>query len=231
MDGNTIKMPGKFCLAFITLLALTAFRCEKDELPFFEDIIFVLPLRINPPDSLISLGDTLWLTANIADTLYEYNSLRYYKLQKSPFISSFMINNLVNKEIYHTYQPGAVALFEFANITGFVHALSQSFGTLTFLYRDNRYELEIGIVPKSTGVFAFSLLQPSEFDLSSLKLEPTKDGRKRIPVYRGFFFVINEGETNFSLFQAHCKPGSLEYPTPANVYFEQKGTFTFRVVE
>jgi len=47
-----------------------------------------------------------------------------------------------------------------------------------------------------------------------------------------FFFLINDGQTNFDLFTQNCRAGSLENPEDfKNAFAEQKGTFTFRVVE
>ena len=223
---NTIA--GSTSLLLLLLLSLSAIRCEKEEPPVWEDFIFVIPLRMTPPDSIVRKGDTLWLTASIPDTVLEYNSKRYYRLYESPFGTVFTLNKLVNREWFLGDQPGAVSLFRFENRTGFVHHLSQSFGSITYVYRHNRYELEIGIIPSARGVFAFSMMAPSQFDLSYLTLEPAEDGRRRVPVYRGFFFVINEGQTNFSLYKAHCKPGNQA--SRATFFFEQKGTFTFRVI-
>jgi hypothetical protein len=74
---------------------------------------------------------------------------------------------------------------------------------------------------------------PSEqIDLKPIiDLGITPNGRKKIPVYEAFYFVVNEGVTNFELFKEHCKAESIENPAPINVYYEQKGSFTFRVVE
>jgi hypothetical protein len=86
-------------------------------------------------------------------------------------------------------------------------------------------------VTTAVGVYSINILNPEEFDLSSITLGLTADGRKRIPVYRHIYYPINNGNTNFELFRKHCKAVSLDFPTEQNIYYEQKGIFTFRVVE
>jgi hypothetical protein len=65
-----------------------------------------------------------------------------------------------------------------------------------------------------------------------INLGTTSEGRPKVPIYEAFFFIINEGETNFDLFVEYCRSGSVEQPSDfKNVYAEQKATFTFRVVD
>jgi len=222
---------GSTSLLLLLLLSLSAIRCEKEAEPVFEEFIFVIPLRITPPDSIVRKGDTLWLTASIADTALEYNSRRYYQFYGYPvFGTNFVLRKLVNKMGFIYDQPGAVDSFEFVQIAGSIPLTSRAFGSLIFANRDNLYELKIAIIPKSSGVFVFTMMDPVQFDLSYLKLAPTEDGRKRIPIYRGILFVFNEGKTNFSLLKANSKSASVVNPTQNNIYYEQKETFTFRVI-
>lgn len=231
MVGKHIKVPGIKFLALIIVLSTCAMRCENEINPVFEDFIFVLPFSIDPSDSVITKGDTLWLTTSIPDTLYEFNSGKYYKFERQFFAFTIIIKKLLGKQFYYTEQPGAIPSFGFTNYLGYAHEFSQSFGTITLEHQDNYVKCLIAIIPNTTGVYAFSLLAPAELDISTINLGKTSDGRLRKPVYRGIYFVINDGESNFDLYKQHCKAVSLDIPSSSNIYFEQKGTFTFRVIE
>lgn len=225
-------MPGIFCLALFILLVFTSSQCERDDAPIFEDFIFVLPsFSINPSDSIITKGDTLWLIADIPDTLFELNSGRYYQIQKPFLVSSIVARRLITKELYYSQQPGAIASFDFINKLGSIGNLSETFGTLKLEWINNHYRVLIGILPTRVGVYSISLLNPEEFDLSSINLGFSTDGRKRIPVYRHIYYSINNGNTNFELFRKHCRAVSVDFPTVGNIFYEQRSTFTFRVVE
>jgi hypothetical protein len=230
MVGKPIKVPGIKFLALIIVLSTCAMRCEDQKIPQFEEFVFVIPVKIIPSDSIVHLNDTIWFIADFPDTLFDLNLGKYFKIQKPSLVASLITRRLIGRGINYSQQPGAIENFDFINKIGGTSNLSQTFATLTLLWSEGHYQCEFGIKPKQTGVFAINILNPEKFDLSGIKLGYTSDGRERIPVYRNIYFIINDGSTNFELFAKHCKAASLEYPTEQNIYYEQKGIFTFRVV-
>jgi hypothetical protein len=99
----------------------------------------------------------------------------------------------------------------------------------------------IGLLPKSTGVYSLAFLLPQQlhkgFDEGLhleevIQLGQSVTAAERMPVYKSIYYVINDGNVNFSLFQKHCIAVSTSTaPTEPNIYFERKGTFTFRVAD
>ncbi|MCX7638102.1 MAG: hypothetical protein N2044_09695 [Cyclobacteriaceae bacterium] len=229
--SNTFRFDKILFQAFILFVIMSGFKCQEEKMPQFEDFVFVIPVVINPSDSIVLLNDTIWFIGNFPDTLFELNSGEYFKIQKPTLVASLIARRLIGSEFSYSQQPGAIPSFDFVSRVGGVSNPGQSFATLTFIWSEKHYKCRFGIKPKQRGIFTINILNPEQFDLSEINLGLTSDGRQRIPVYRNIYFVVNNGKTNFELFQKHCKAASLDYPTEQNIYYEQKGTFTFRVVE
>jgi hypothetical protein len=99
------------------------------------------------------------------------------------------------------------------------------------------YHYQIGLIGTSTGIYTVNFLWPidlhglpeEQVDLRSVIDLGEENGRPRVPVYEAFYFVVNNGENNFEMFKEHCKAASIDDPSTINLFYEQKGTFTFRV--
>jgi hypothetical protein len=219
-----------FSLLLVLFLASTAFNCEGEKEPEFIMMDFVLPFTITPTDASFSLGDTLWVEAAFSEKLEEYNSKIYYDIKDFDFQSKIGIRELTNPNLDLSDQPSAVDFFSFIPITGTMPFIGETFSPFKFEYRENQYFFKLGLAPKQKGVFCVNFLPPSELDLQpGLNLGKTNDGRKRIPAFQHLYFIINEGNTNFDLFKKHCKASSITTPLEINIFYEQKGTFTFEV--
>jgi hypothetical protein len=231
MAGNLRKLvKGSGSLLLITLL-LTGSRCNDEKDPEFVFMTFEIPLTIRPGNETLNKGDTIWLDGNFSDTLKEINSNLYYKLENFDFKSKICINKIFNNQLYVSEQMPAFSLF---NYLGGTTQTSSVCGTFSINYVNKTYTYKIGFIPNDTGVFNIFINRPfnlsdtpeSQIDLRPyIKLDDSDDGRKRIPVYEAFQFIINNGNTNFELFKQNAKVGNDIVPS------EQLGSFTFRVVE
>ena len=130
-------------------------------------------------------------------------------------------------------QPGATAQFNFIQEIGSIPFFGETFSDFKLVYINEKYVSKIGIIPQSTGVYCLNFLGPSQLELKSVTdLGRTLDGRQRIPAYETLFFIINGGNNNLSLLRENCILSSDSNPNNYRAfYYEQKGTFTFRVVE
>jgi len=173
------------------------------------------------------------------DTLKEYYSNRYFTLVKFDFKSKICFAKISNNQLYFSEQPGANFVTILSKVGG-VTSIGSLCGRIQFHYELETYYYKIGLIPQTTGVFSVGFLMPVDLHgfpdeqinlTKNIELE-TSNGRKKIPVYEAFFFIINNGVTHFDLFTKYCRAGSVEDPKAfKNVFAEQKGTFTFRVVE
>lgn len=236
MGGNNkkFKAQGLLSFALLLLITLTASRCDREEAPTYRDFIFVLNFEINPKDSLISLGDTLWLTAEFDNKIDDFISKEKFELIDFNFKTRVGFFKLIGKNVTLSNQPGATDFFEVVNKRGLIFNPRDTFTDFKFDYAAGFYSCEIGIVPKSKGVFCLNFLSPAPEDINlskTITLPDTPDGRKVIPLYRNIYYNINDGQTNFELYKKHCVASSEILVTTDNIYYEQKGTFTFRVID
>jgi len=232
--GDKFKVQGLLSFALLSLITLTASRCDREEAPTYRDFIFVLNFEINPVDSLISLGDTLWLTAEFDNKIEDFISNEKFELIDFNFRTLLGFFRLQGKSIGLPSQPGATSSFDLVIKKGSVSNAFETFADFDFDYTSEVYSCEIGIVPKSQGVFCLNFLAPAPGDINlskTITLPDTPDGRKVIPLYRNIYYVINEGQTNFDLYKKHSVASSEILVTTDNIYYEQKGTFTFRVID
>lgn len=231
MDGkNFLSRTGLSALSVIILALLIAFRCDDEQTEFFF-MIFEIPVQVSKssPGETMKIGDTLWVKGKFPDTLYEVKSKEYYKLSDFGFKSNLCLHRLIDPELYLSQQPTAFNAFSLLG----TFQVSSNCSTFPITYQDNLYTYNIGFVPQDTGVFNIFILYPinlhnmpdEQIDLRPyVKLSPVR-GKKRIPVYEAFQFVINDGNTNFELYKQYCKQGLDIVPS------EELGSFTFRVVE
>ncbi len=225
------KVSGLKSLILLFLLALTAFKCDDERPPQFEFMIFELPFTIIPGNEVIQMGDTLWITSSMADSIKEYHSDNFYKIENFNFNFSLGLFQLTGNQKSLGEQPGATTSFHFVQEIGTITYFGETFSDFNLVYAQEKYLSRIGIIPQSLGVFSVNFLGPSELELNSvIDLGVTEDGRQRIPVYEALFFIINEGNTNFDLFTENCLDTSTNPDNYREYYYIRKGTFTFRVV-
>jgi len=223
------KVTSLISLLLLYLIATTAFRCKEKD-PEFIVMSFTLPFSVSPLNPEFQIGDTLWIEAAFSENLEEFNSKSYYSLKNFDFKSKIGLLKLINPNLDLSSQPSATDYFEFIPKIGTVPFIGETFSPFTLEYRDNHYYFKLGLIPKQKGVYALSFLSPGELDLRpGLTLGKSNDGLDIIPDYEWLLFTINNGNTNFDLFKKNCKALSIAFPTIPNIYYEQKGTFTFEV--
>jgi hypothetical protein len=198
---------------------------------------FIIPINITPQANEISIGDTLWVSGIFPDTLLEHHSGKYYKLPNFDFKSKLCLRQLTNKSVLISDQPGAFENFQIISKVGGMSRIGSICGDIDFEYAQEKYHYQIGLIGTSTGIYTVNFLWPidlhglpeEQVDLRSVIDLGEENGRPRVPVYEAFYFVVNNGENNFEMFKEHCKAASIDEPSTINLFYEQKGTFTFRV--
>ncbi|MBL7873882.1 MAG: hypothetical protein JNM78_19870 [Cyclobacteriaceae bacterium] len=227
------NVTGCVSLLLLLFMATTAFNCEREKEPEFIIMTFTLPFSIAPSSAQFVLGDTLWVQADFPEALQEYSSKVDYAVKDFDFKSKIGLLKFIDKNITMGEQPSAVDSFDFITKVGDLPFVGETFSPFNFLYQNETYKFKLGLVPKQRGVYCVNFLPPRELDLRlGIKLEKSPDGRERIPAFEYLLFNINNGATNFDLFQQHCKATSLTFPGNqdfTNINYEQKGTFTFEV--
>jgi len=219
-------------LLYLFLITTTGFQCDREKDPDFVLMTFVVPITIEPSSADFKLGDTLWVRADFSETMKELNSQTDYTLKDFDFKSKIGLLKLVNPNANLGYQPSATNEITVVPRIGSIPYVGETFSPFDFSFVGNRYKLKIGLIPKKAGIYSVNFLPPGDAqdDLQGyIELGFNSNGQKRIPQLEFIFFEINEGKTNFDLFQLNCTAESINNPLPVNVYYEQKGTFTFYV--
>jgi len=231
MVGNA-KIRGSGILSLILFLGLSASRCEDEKIPVYQDIIFLLNFEIKPSDSLIKKNDTLWITCQFSDDILDYNSNSSFKIPDFEFQTRIGFFKLIGKDRIFSSQPGAVESFQFISLIGSITNMRSTFADFNSTYASGFYTCRIGVIPKFKGVYSINFLSPDKLDISKNIFFPnTNDKRITIAKYRTIYYVINDGKTNFDLYKKHCIASSEILVTTDMIFYEQKGTFTFRVTD
>lgn len=236
MAGEKNKRIVGYSLLFSLTMLLFAARCDNEKPFASQEITFVLPAKVNPEDSLVNVGDTIWLEVNTPDLLYEFNSKKRYRLSDFNFgQTSIVVRQLVSKDKDLSDQLGAATSFHLIDEDGVITFPGDTFVDFNFHYNEvaSKYVIMIGFVPKTRGVYCLQFLSSDNVQYDGIvNLGKDRDGATIIPVYKGIYFPINEtGNNNYELFKNNCRAlysGSLD---SVGYYREFKGTFTFRVVE
>jgi hypothetical protein len=208
---------------------------EKEKFPEFVDMIFMIPLTITPVQQNFFVNDTIVIHATFPDSVLEFYTGKTYRLPNLDFKANISFLKLVSNTNYLSEQPGNAVDYQFIFNEGYISGNGKTGRDLLFGYQGNMYKLNIFLVPLKEGVNCIAFL--SAYVIQHKRLDDiinlgfTTDGRKRIPLLTNIFFTVNEGENNFTLLKQKSKLAINNVESPANLYGERYGTFTFRVVE
>lgn len=100
---------------------------------------FLIPITISPPVEDFQVGDTLWVSGSFPDTLEEFYSGNYYRLENFDFKSKICLHKLVDKQKNISEQPGAFNYFSIFNDIGSLEQISSICGTVSFNYALGKY--------------------------------------------------------------------------------------------
>ncbi|MEX6686344.1 hypothetical protein QTN47_02505 [Danxiaibacter flavus] len=219
---------------FITIAALITVGCtpphKKDH---FIELKFITPFTITPASDTIQLGDTLTLGANFSDSVKDILSGKYYRLENFDFNETVIFRELVDSSKCITDQLWNINDFNIFNEVGKI-VNAGSWGFVRYVYQDSHYKLRIKIVPKKRGIHAISFLYGllgKGVGLENIHLGPSDKGGKKIAYLNNIWNIINDGNTNFCLYEQHTKVGSIYNPPAFNdeYNYEKEATYTFVV--
>lgn len=234
MAGKISNRVVGYCLLFSLTTLFVAASCDNEK-PFASQLLtFVLPANIAPSDSLVLVGDTLWITTNVSDSLIEFNTGNKYRLPNYDFgQTSVVIRKLVNNKLGIGDQASAASFFHFIDKDNQINFLGETYVDIKFIYDkiNQSYLFKIGIIPTSTGTFCIYFLGPKNLQYEGfLDLGKHENGATIIPVYEDLVFPINNGANNFELFTKNCFDGSQGVQKNYRTNYRYV-TFTFKVVQ
>jgi hypothetical protein len=235
----------KFRLRIVLLVILTLIMtgCPNDDNELnYIDLVPIINLEANPVKQQIKIGDTLWITSSFPETfntLYDNSfgetivqGADLYSLKNYDFQTRLIIKSLSNKYSKLSEQPGAITSFTILNDTGSVNVTDENGGEFKFEYDNGNYSAIIGLVAKNTGLFTFYFTPPDYLDFSSISFGYGQGGNLNQGRYKTILYIINRlSYNNIDLFNQNCQFSLDILPVPFNIYYVEKGTYTFEIIE
>ena len=149
---NVIIIAGLFTIAVLNT------GCPKSCIE--ANYTFEATIKIFPHDSIIHIGDTLWLNSSFPIRLNDISTGKLIDYSNATDIESTLsIAKLINGNII---PEGSVYNFNYVSEIGQVYNATnipspQTVQQLRFQQVDTNYQLRIGIIVKDTGVFALGI--------------------------------------------------------------------------
>ena len=226
MDINVRK---EKILAIAVLLSIILSCCKKNDYKIIQTLNFLYPITIYPTSDTIVKGDTLWITLDIADSLYDNLTNKKYYLPNYNFYTYFFVAKINDKIKNLSEQEYASEKFTVHSITGNIIKTGAFSIDFTPVYENHRYKLMGGIIPNDTGVFSIrtqNLTFGDKIPISKLDLGKDINGHQLIAGIGLINSLINEKNTHYDLFLKYCKSGNT---TDLNEWKEENTTYTFVV--
>ncbi|MBK8444467.1 MAG: hypothetical protein IPL35_14090 [Sphingobacteriales bacterium] len=175
------------------------------------------------PDTL-AVGDTLWFYADFSDTLTDFaNENSYLHLENFDFQCGFIISKIDTSIVQHPNNAMDI-INGIGKVNSVLFSNNITHHYISYLFKEHRYKLKFGLVPKIKGVFYINFW--SFIDLvSPLQLNTDCKGKEEI-IYCS---TNNDGDNNRYLLLN--SPDSLfiyAVDSPGYDYWQQ-GSYCFVV--
>lgn len=213
--------------AVIVLTLMFSCNCTKNEynLPVYMGLLY--PISITPANDTIQVGDTLWVNIDISDTLFDIGTQKKYYLPNCNFLDYLSVKRLSNNTKDVGGQEYANDKFYSKGIIGTMKNTGAFSIDFTPIYENHRYKLNGFIITRDTGVFVFRCQNFSFGNrIPQINLGKNKDGHQLLALFGATAYLINNGNTHYSIFLQHCKQENTLNPTE---WTEDKFAYTFVV--
>lgn len=219
-----------YLILFVISISSCCNSCNKDKNKYEQVVFeFAIPISISSGSDTINMGDSLTVTANFSDSLFDVLSQKKYYLPNFNFKTVAVIQKLTNPELDINQQASAVWKFLYFNTIGSFSNFSATFADVNYLYQNNQYKLNVKVAPNEKGVFIIRFYHSTgtsgRTELPQ-ELAPNEPGIKRFPVMKVVRYTFNNGNTHFNIYKNNCKPRD---PNEATNWVESKTTYTFVV--
>jgi hypothetical protein len=214
----------------ILLPVLFTSKCTKNndyKIPI--TLNFVYPITIYPATDSIYIGDTLWITFEINDSLYDNFTKKTYYLPNYDFKTYFSTEKISDLTKNLSEQEYATNKFNTYSVVGNIQIGGAFSIDFTPIYENHLYRFLGAIIPKDTGVYAIRVQNMSfgnRLPTTQLDLGKDKKGHQLLAEIGFINSLINNKNTNYNIFLQHCKSGNTSDPKE---WKEENMTYTFVV--
>ncbi len=165
--------------------------------------IFELPMNIYPLKDTSVVGDTIWLNVDFNDSLVDLLTNKKYKIANLPIKFDFSLTKLDS-------QSSAPFSHRSNNKFDIYIKKNKTQSPIFCEYSNNKYTLNIGLIPKEKGVFLFDI---SDLEFQRLPFKGSCSLRTKRGV-NGKWRIKNQ-KTNYEIFQNNL--GSMWHIKPSDI--------------
>lgn len=205
-------------------------KCGKNDLTILRiNYRFRHPINITPTNDTVSVGDTLWLSCNFSDSLYDYNSNKNLYVPNYDFKSYMRIAKIGDKTKDIVDSPGGVLDFTIIPYIGSLSGISDKSTNINILNENGYNKCEYALIPKHTGVYCIFFFNNSYESVISqipdIIYSKNKLGRAFADIA---YYKINNGNTHFNVYKENTKIVSTDVNNPLLEEIETRYTFIVR---
>ena len=193
MNNKIIKKT--LAISIILLLQACIFSKDKcDYIPY----LFEVTVEISPIVDTVFVGDTLWLSAQFSDLVYEKNTAEFYKLENFDFHTHFGLAR-IDTEAWQDANTKFAFLLEKGELNYIPLTSNLSKIIIGYEYENNEYSFRIGTIPLEKGTYymSYSSSWVDFEDNPSLNFVPNCD-REYV---EGINYAVNTEENNYYLIE------------------------------
>ena len=211
-----------FCSFLISILLSSCF-CKEDM--WGDELIMILPINTTPPESTFSIGDTLWIKANITKNVEVLNSQNTVFADSFEFFTDIGVSEISSEN--QEYDINIDVISEIGTLTKRDLPTAVLYN-VEYLELETEYQLLAGIVFNDPGTyfFRFSILADKfEYVDHPLLYKCKQERRSTVTTY------FSNLATNFSDYEnifLNSPVENIESTYPYELY-GQLGSHTFIV--
>ena len=208
-----------------------------------------MPIEINPHKKTYQVGDTLSITVNASDSIYDLNSQEKFKIIDFPFEPIAVVYRFTSDTNWESYLARNTWIIDSSQYVKYLPAVGAEGIKVRYNYENDVYSFEMGLILTKPGRYIFHLHEDT-----NLLDEDTEEGKfirsfpfeGRCPTVSLFTNMIVSGDDNLDSFEPELLYidkqlaldnwttwGPLNYDLYGSgaLKWEWEGTFGFEVVE
>jgi len=222
---NILKLSLLFIVIAISTLASCDKDCDRPDVSIYE---FVLPFELSPAKEVYNIGDTITISANIPNSIYERKTNQNFILENTKFYLTAYIYDMDTNIIDYSDINRFIIIFE-ELVDGQIFTYSDGHSSILsqFKYANNTYKYSIKIVCKSKGLFVlFQGTNIYTFGEDRLMFAKQCDNTK----IDAKVYMNNRGDNNLNLANSAKNEHYKKWVERKEKYLDYGG-YCFRVVD
>lgn len=216
----------KLILLYIALFFFVSCETRKESCQFDGAYEFRLSAELSPAKDTFNIDDTIYLSSNFDDKIYERKTGDEYHLEDFKFYPRLNLIHLDSMPMFLSLEAFEIVIDSVYDFHPFYLSDGKSNMIGEYKYSDRKYSLELKIIPKRSGLFLLS------FGSALYPQDPKQEFRNKCSSKESEAFVClnNCVDNNIDLLNLAADTAQINWimQKPQDRYFDG-GAFTFYV--